>query len=137
MPDLDLPYGGDLGVSPSGDFALAGGDVLLREEIIRALATNSRQVLDNGKILDCEYLFDPKFGASLGRLVGTTQASSGSDLTPIENAVRVAVASVDGVSQLQPPTIQLTVVEAGIRILIAYTSAATNQPYQIALLAPN
>jgi hypothetical protein len=136
MSDFYLDWGDDLQAAPDGDFALASGDVLMRQDVVRAIATNEREVLDDGVILDAENLFAPHDWGSIGREVGQTVAASGSDLTPIEERVRKAIATVQSVSQTQRPTIQIRVVDGGVRLLIAVVSAATNQPMQIALFIP-
>lgn len=130
MSDLSLEYGGDLDVSQDGDYAIADGDVELRQDVIRALATNKREVLDDGTILDAEYLFHEDYGASLGRRIGRTvsRGGAGPDTNAIENSTRRALATVPGISKTQPPAIKTIVVEGGVRLLIAPTSAATNKP---------
>ncbi len=139
MSDLSLEYGNDLDIAPDGDFAIADGDVELRQDIVRALATNAREVLDDGTILDAEYLFHQDYGASLGRRVGRTvsRGGTGPDQGAIENSVRRALGTVPGVSKTQPPAIKSSVVSGGVRLLIAPTSAATNKPVaQINLFIP-
>jgi hypothetical protein len=69
--DLSLDWGSDLGASPSGDFAVASGELLSRQRVVRRLLNNKRLVLDDGEILSADYLYDSEFGESLGRRIGS------------------------------------------------------------------
>lgn len=139
MADFSLPWGDDLAISPSGGLLLVDGDVLTRERVIRRLCSNPLTVLDDGTVLDPDYLLHPTFGAGLGRVVGSSiSLSARTDLDAIETAIRNTLRAEPTVSQEQPPNITLIVVHGGVRAVIAYTSATTGQTITLpALLIQN
>lgn len=126
MGDLACDWGGDLGASPSGDFAVASGELLSRQRVVRRLLNNRRLVLDDGEILSADYLYDPEFGESLGRRIGSDVGPQ--SLAEVVAFVREGLQGEDTVDQTQPPTVLLTRVEGGLRLKISYIYAATGAP---------
>jgi phage baseplate assembly protein W len=60
MNDLQLTWGSDLTISPTGDLAIIDGQALGQQRIIRRLLTN------NG-----DYVWHPTYGAGLASFVGS------------------------------------------------------------------
>lgn len=63
MPDLSHAFGADLAAGPTGDLALAEGAALGRQRLLRRLLTNPG-----------DYIWQPDYGAGLGRFVGAPAA---------------------------------------------------------------
>jgi len=61
MMDLDHQWGGDLSVDAAGDLQAISGESVSQQRIIRRLLT-----------LPASYIWNPTYGAGLGRFVGTT-----------------------------------------------------------------
>ena len=59
MQDLSHEFGADLAAGPTGDLALADGVALGRQRVLRRLLTNPG-----------DYIWQPEYGAGLGRFVG-------------------------------------------------------------------
>lgn len=126
MGNLYLDLGGDIQVSPSGGLAIAEGDVLSRQRVIRRLCSLIRQVNPDGTVLDGDYLEDNAYGTVLGRFVGS--APGRPDFDGMEASVRAALAAEHSVAQTQPPTINFALYTNGVRVTISYMSAYTGQP---------
>jgi phage baseplate assembly protein W len=58
MYDLNLPWGGDLSLSPQGGTELISGSALTQQRIIRRLLTNQG-----------DYIWDPTYGGNLRQYV--------------------------------------------------------------------
>jgi phage baseplate assembly protein W len=63
MQDLSHEFGADLVPGPTGDLALAEGAALGRQRVLRRLLTNPG-----------DYIWQPEYGAGLGRFVGEPAA---------------------------------------------------------------
>lgn len=59
MADIAHQYGSDLSLGPGGDLALAAGDTLGQQRVLRRLLTNP-----------ADDLWNPSYGAGLAQLVG-------------------------------------------------------------------
>jgi hypothetical protein len=126
MGNLYLDLGGDLGVSPSGGIAIAEGDVLSRQRVIRRLVSLFRVVKPDGTVLDGDYIEDNAYGTVLGRFIGS--APGPVDFDGMETNVRAALSAEHSVAQTQPPTINFALYSDGVLIQISYTSAYTGKP---------
>lgn len=126
MGNMYLDLGGDLQVSPSGGIAIAEGDVLSRQRVIRRLCSLVRVVEPDGSVLDGDYLEDLKYGTELGRFVGSSPGQP--DIDGMEAQARAALKSEDSVAKTQPATITFKLYSDGVRMLINYTSAYTGKP---------
>jgi len=93
MPDLDLDWGGDLVVSPSGDIATVDGDKLTQQRIIRRLFTAIKG-----------YIFHPDYGAGLLQKIGGVIKAAN-----VQAIVRSQIALEASVAKTPLPT--TTVVE--------------------------
>lgn len=126
MGNLYLDLGGDLQVSPSGGLAIAEGDVLSRQRVIRRLCSlNFIRSLD-GTVLCGDYLEDQDYGTVLGRFIGAAPGQP--DIDGMETNVRRALAAEHSVAQTQPPIIVFALYNNGVLITISYTSAYTGKP---------
>ena len=63
MADLSHEFGADLVASPTGDLGLADGAALGRQRVLRRLLTNPG-----------DYIWQPDYGAGLGRFIGEPAA---------------------------------------------------------------
>jgi len=63
MPDLSHEFGADLLAGPTGDLAVAEGAAQGRQRVLRRLLTNPG-----------DYIWQPEYGAGLGRFVGSPAA---------------------------------------------------------------
>ncbi len=63
MPDLSHEFGADLEAGPTGDLAVAQGAAQGRQRVLRRLLTNPG-----------DYIWQPEYGAGLGRFVGAPAA---------------------------------------------------------------
>lgn len=63
MADISHAFGADISASPTGDLALAEGAVLGRQRVLRRLLTNPG-----------DYIWQPEYGAGLGRFIGQPAA---------------------------------------------------------------
>ncbi len=63
MPDLSHEFGADLEAGPTGDLAVAQGAAQGRQRVLRRLLTNPG-----------DYIWQPEYGAGLGRFVGSPAA---------------------------------------------------------------
>ncbi len=61
MMDIDHQWGGDLSVDAAGDLQAISGEQVSQQRIIRRLLTSAGT-----------YIWNPIYGAGLGRFVGTT-----------------------------------------------------------------
>lgn len=125
MGNLYLDLGGDLQQSPSGSIAIATGDVLSRQRVIRRLCTIGRQLKPNGTVVLGEYLEDQDYGTILGVFVGSAPGQL--DFDGMETNVRTALSLEASVSQTQPPVITFALYQDGVLITVAYTSAYTGK----------
>lgn len=65
MQDVSHLWGGDLGLSPSGDLGLASGTVLGQQRVLRRLLTNPG-----------DYIWQLDYGAGLAQFVGDPASPS-------------------------------------------------------------
>ena len=59
MPDLDMTWSGDFGVTATGDLAIVDGPALGTERVLRRLMTNPG-----------DYIWNPRYGAGLAQYIG-------------------------------------------------------------------
>lgn len=112
MPDAALDWNSDFTLTPAGDLALADGDDLVKQRLIRRLFTAAR-----GCVFHLEY------GAGLPQKIGST-------LSPraVAAVVRAQLALEASVAASPPASVQISEPRAGLQtILIRYTDALTGQ----------
>ena len=112
MADLALQYGGDLGVGPTGDLALADGSLLTQQRVLRRLLTNPG-----------DYIWQLSYGAGLGQFVGQPGAPAA-----IGGVTRSQLLQEAGVAPAPPPVVTSVVgTDGSVVTTLAYTDAATGQ----------
>jgi hypothetical protein len=112
MPDLDLLFGGDLSVGPTGDLALADGSTLTEQRLLRRLLTNST-----------DYIWQLTYGAGLGQFVGQPGTPAA-----IQAVARVQMLLESAVAQSPAPVVDASAaVDGTVTITIRYADAVTGQ----------
>lgn len=123
LPDLDVPWNGDLGLDATGDLAMVDGIDLDNNHIERRLLTAV-----NG------YLFHLDYGAGLLQRIGLTALERG-----IKAIVRQQIYLEATVARIPVPviTVGFKADAAGLcSICIDYTNAVSNTTASIALEVP-
>jgi hypothetical protein len=112
MADLALQFGGDLSVNPTGDIALADGQVLTEQRVLRRLLTNPG-----------DYIWQLSYGAGLGQFVGLPGAPAA-----INGTTRAQILQEAAVAQTPAPVVATTgSVDGTVTLTIRYADAATGQ----------
>lgn len=122
--DLNHFWSGDLTLSPSGDLALASGDINAQQQLLRALMTNPALADSAGNpFASPDYTFHATWGAGIPRRIGRTLA-----VNELRAQIVATAKTIDGIAQSPPPTVAVTPINNGAAISISYTDATTNQP---------
>ena len=95
MTDLCLEFGADCAVGPTGDLAVVDAAALGRQRVLRRLLTNPG-----------DYIWQPTYGAGLGRFVGLPASAA-----QIRAVVRGQIFKEAAVARDPEPVIE---VEAGV-----------------------
>lgn len=112
MPDLSHEFGADLVAGPTGDLALAQGSPLGRQRVLRRLLTNPG-----------DYIWQPDYGAGLGRFVGTPAAPE-----RIRAVVRSQIFRERAVARSPEPVVEVRADEAGrVFVSIRYADADSGE----------
>ncbi len=110
MADAAQFYGGDLSIAAGGDLATVNGTVLGQQRVLRRLLTNPG-----------DYLWNPGYGAGLGRFVGQP-----ANVARIRSVIRSQLFQESVVARAPAPTIEVSIDPAGaIIVAITYADAAT------------
>lgn len=112
MHDLYHFAGGDLNSSSTGDLRTASGSDRTKQRILRRLLTNSG-----------DYLFHPEYGAGLGKKIGEAVRSG-----EWKSLISGQMLLEDAVAPHPPPVVNLTLIEGGVSVSIAYSDALTGMP---------
>ncbi len=125
MPDLSLPWSGDLSLSPTGGVELISGSQLTRERLVRRLLTNPGDLLE-----------DLTYGAGLARFIGRPVDAPAMQALIAEQAEQEAtVSSVTSVTvtsdRIGSVTATVAYQEAGIPAsqLLTLTVSSTGASY--------
>lgn len=120
MADIAHVIGQDIALDATGDFALSSGPDMSRERVLRRLLTNPG-----------DYVWHPRYGAGLPRLVG-----SPADRPRLTALIRRQMRQERGVSQAVPPSVVVDVQPSGVVTAdISYVDAETGQPVTTGLPA--
>jgi hypothetical protein len=112
MPDLDLLFGGDLSVGPTGDLALTDGSTLTEQRLLRRLLTNT-----------ADYIWQLTYGAGLGQFVGQPGAPAA-----VQAVARAQMLLENAVAHSPAPIIDAAAtVDGTVTMTIRYADAATGQ----------
>lgn len=118
MSDLDLSWGADLAIGPTGDLALASGPALGVQRVLRRLLTNPG-----------DYVWHPDYGAGLARFVGQP-ASTGA----VRSAIRAQIFQEPCVARRPEPVIEVRADRTGtLSVSIRYVDAATAEPQSLSV----
>ena len=109
MADAWHQFGNDLVVGPTGDIAVATEATLGQQALLRRLLTNPG-----------DYIWDMRYGAGLGRFVG-----SPADAARIHAVVRGQVFKEAAVARHPEPVIEVASDQAGVvAVQVRYADAA-------------
>lgn len=112
MPDLSHEFGADLLAGPTGDIALAEGLALGRQRVLRRLLTNPG-----------DYIWEPGYGAGLGRFVGSPAAPE-----RIRAVVRSQIFRERAVARSPEPVVEVRADDAGrVFVAIRYADADSGE----------
>lgn len=110
MADLSHAFGADLALAPGGDAATADGALLGRQRVLRRLLTNPG-----------DYLWNPGYGAGLGRFVGQPASAA-----RIRSAIRAQIFLEAAVARRPEPAIEVRVEPSGqVAVLLRYADSAS------------
>jgi len=118
MPDLSHEFGGDLFAGPTGDLALAAGAALGRQRVLRRLLTNPG-----------DYIWQPDYGAGLGRFVGEPAAPE-----RIRAVVRSQIFRERSVARSPEPVVEVQAGDDGrVFVGIRYADADSGETLSISI----
>jgi len=123
LNDIDHFWGGDTGVSATGDLGTVEVTARGQQRVLRRLLTNPRAVLPDGSVLPPDYPFHPEYGAGLPRYVGVAVEAA-----EIVALIRGQILLEDSVARVPAPEIGVTAITGGLSVTIRYTDAATSTP---------
>ncbi|HTW27877.1 MAG TPA: hypothetical protein VME92_12175 [Acetobacteraceae bacterium] len=110
MPELSHLWGTDLGVSPTGDLALADGTLRGQQRVLRRLLTNAG-----------DYIWQLPYGAGLAQFVGQPGGEA-----QIQAVVRSQIFQEASVARTPEPVIDVQIAPTGIAYVhIRYADAET------------
>lgn len=110
MPDLAQLYGADLAFAAGGDLATVEATALGQQRVLRRLLTNPG-----------DYLWNPGYGAGLGRFVGQPVNAA-----RIRSVIRSQLFQEAAVARTPAPTIDVGALPDGsVTVAIRYADAAT------------
>ncbi len=116
MPDLSHEFGADLAAGPTGDLALAEGAALGRQRVLRRLLTNPG-----------DYIWQPDYGAGLGRFVGQPAAPE-----RIRAVVRSQIFRERSVARSPEPVVEVQAGDDGrVFVAIRYADADSGETLSI------
>ena len=112
MPDLSHEFGADLLAGPTGDLAVAEGAAQDRQRVLRRLLTNPG-----------DYIWQPEYGAGLGRFVGSPAAPE-----RIRAVVRSQIFREPAVARSPEPVVEVrSDGQGGVFVAIRYADAGSGE----------
>ncbi len=112
MPDISHEFGADLLAGSTGDLALAEGVALGRQRVLRRLLTNPG-----------DYIWQPEYGAGLGRFVGQPTAPA-----RIRAVVRSQIFRERAVARSPEPVVEVQASDDGrVFVSIRYADADSGE----------
>jgi hypothetical protein len=120
LMDIAHWWGNDINAASNADVSVVGGDLRVRQRILRRLMTNPADTVNN---LPPDYILHPTYGAGLPRYVGSLVTAE-----EIEAVCIGQTALEDGVAASPPPTAQVQLIPDGMVVTIGYTDSVTGQP---------
>lgn len=112
MPDLALQFGGDLGVSPTGDLLLVDGGALTQQRVLFRLLTNPG-----------DYIWQLNYGAGLAQFIGQPGAPAA-----ITGVARAQLLLESTVAASPAPVISTVTDDDGtVNLSLMYADAVSGQ----------
>ena len=115
LDDVDHLWGGDVGLTQTGDLARVNGADRSKQRVLRRLMTNPG-----------DYAFHPEYGAGLPAKVGAIL-----DLAEIRALVRNQMLLEASVSQADPITVAANALDDGVSIDLDYIALPDRQPVSL------
>lgn len=110
MPDISHLYGGDLALAAGGDLATVAATPLGQQRVLRRLLTSPG-----------DYLWNPAYGAGLGRFVGQP-----ANAARIRSVIRSQMFQEAAVARTPAPVIDVAAQPDGsVTVAILYADATT------------
>lgn len=109
-------YGGDVALSPTGDLGRASGPEYSKQRVVRRLLTNPG-----------EYIFQPTYGAGLGRRVGKSI-----DAAAVAALIRGQMALEPTVAKSPAPAVSVQAITNGLAVSMTYVALPDRQPVALA-----
>jgi hypothetical protein len=110
MPDLWHQFGSDLAVGATGDLSAVAGSLAGQQRVLRRLLTNPG-----------DYIWQPTYGAGLGKFVGSPVAAA-----QIQAVVRSQIFKEAAVARSPEPVVEVAANAGGaVSITIRYADAAS------------
>jgi phage baseplate assembly protein W len=110
MADLNHAFGADIGVGMTGDLGIVSGAELGRQRVLRRLLTNPG-----------DYIWQPGYGAGLGRFVGQPASAA-----RIRAVVRGQIFKEAAVARDPEPVVDVEVHTDGVTVVrLRYADATT------------
>lgn len=110
LADCDHFYGGDLGVTASGDIALVTKSQRTIQRIIRRLLTSPTDAQGSA------YPWQPKYGVGLGAKIGEPL-----NIRDLQGKVRSQMMLEPSVQKVPAPVVTVTPIDLGAAITVSYT----------------
>lgn len=118
MPDLSQEWGGDLSLTSTGGLALTDGLDLTRQRLLRRLFTNPGS-----------YIWEPGYGAGLGRFIGRPK-----DTAAIRAVILEQATQEETVTSVTSVTVQFDGTSS-LSLTLAYECSASPGDTQVLSLA--
>jgi phage baseplate assembly protein W len=116
--DLSHEFGADLAAGPTGDLVLAQGAALGRQRVLRRLLTNPG-----------DYIWQPAYGAGLGRFVGEPAAPERIRAVVLSQIFREAA-----VARSPEPAVEVQAGTDGrVFVSIRYADAASGETQSLSI----
>jgi hypothetical protein len=112
LADIDQTWGGDIGLSPTGDLGRVTRAARSKQRVLRRLMTNPG-----------DYIWHPTYGAGLPGKLGSTATAS-----EIQALILAQMKLEPSVAQSPAPVITVTVFPGGLAVRGVYTALPDRQP---------
>jgi hypothetical protein len=123
MSDIGHFWSSDLSIAANGDLAVADGDTLAQQELLRALMTNPQLADSAGNpIASPDYTWHADFGAGIPRRIGKTL-----NVSELRGRIQSTIKTIAGIATSPTPVVTVTPFNNGAAVTIQYADAVTGQ----------
>ena len=123
MADASHFWSNDLSIAANGDLAIADGDTLAQQELLRALMTNPQWSDSAGNPLASpDYTWHADFGAGIPRRIGKTL-----NVAELRGSIQATIKTIAGIAPTPAPVVTVTPFNNGAAVTIQYADATTGQ----------